>query len=57
MPPSKLCLYRGWAVTYDAERPVTGRWRAEWHGVGMNAATKEALLRMIDTRMADQRRW
>lgn len=45
-------MYRGWKITDHGEgyHPVTGRWRAERHGVGMGANTEEMLLRMIDNR-------
>lgn len=41
--------YRGWKITYNRYRPVTGVWRAERHGVGMNAGNLAQLKRMIDT--------
>lgn len=44
-------MYRGWKITYDRYRPVTGVWRAEKHGVGMCAGNLAQLHRMIDTRV------
>ena len=44
--------YKGWRI-YDNGpdyHPVTGRWRAVRHGVGMGHPTWEGLRRMIDTR-------
>ena len=52
MSPTNHGAYKGWAIDYDVRRPVTGTWRAERHGVGMCAGTKEALYRMIDTKVA-----
>ena len=44
-------IYRGWKITYDRNRPVTGTWRAEKHGVGVCAGNLAQLHRMIDTRV------
>ena len=49
-PKAAPDAYRGWAISYSAARPVTGQWRAERFGVGMCAGTRDALIRMIDTR-------
>lgn len=45
-----LGLYKGWRVTYDKTRPVTGTWRAERFGVGVCNNSEESLLRMIDVK-------
>ena len=50
-------FYRGWYVTYDSTRPVTGRWRAERFGVGMCNNSKESLIRMIDVKSKEQQKW
>lgn len=47
--------YRGWHTTYSEARPVTGRWRAERFGVGLSAGSRDALLRMIDQKVEEQR--
>jgi hypothetical protein len=49
LPP----VYRGWTYGYDAGAPVTGRWRATRHGVGVCASTEEALKRLIDFKVAE----
>lgn len=46
--------YRGWDIWHDRFQPVTGQWRAMRFGVGMCAGTKEALHRMIDSRIAEK---
>jgi hypothetical protein len=46
--------YKGWKITYSANRPVTGTWRAERHGVGMCAGTREALQRMVDAKVSER---
>jgi hypothetical protein len=48
--------YRGWSISFSDARPVTGKWRAERHGVGMGAGTEDALYRMIDAKVADKGR-
>lgn len=52
MAPTNHGSYKGWSIDYDVRRPVTGTWRAERYGIGMCAGTKEALYRMIDTKVA-----
>ena len=49
-----LGLYRGWHVTYDGTRPVTGTWRAERFGVGMCNNFMHGLLRMIDYKVTEK---
>ena len=50
---SKSYMYRGYAVTFNRTRPVTGQWRAERFGVGMCAGSEDALRRMVDQKLAD----
>jgi len=45
--------YRGWKITYDEGRPITGRYEAESFGVGLSAGSLDALKRMVDTRIRD----
>ncbi len=47
--------HKGWEINYNPSRPVTGVWRAERFGVGMCAGTFDALIRMIDTKIAEER--
>lgn len=47
--------YRGWDYYFNADAPVTGRWRATRFGVGMCAGDELALRRMIDQKIEDQR--
>lgn len=49
----KFRTYRGYEITFNRDRPATGRWRGERFGVGMCAGTEEALFKMIDTRIAE----
>jgi len=49
-------FYRGWYITYDPTRPVTGTWHAERFGVGMGNNSKESLVRMIDTKIKEQQK-
>jgi hypothetical protein len=44
-------VHKGWACGYDASRPVTGRWYATRHGVGMNAGLRRELVNMIDLKV------
>jgi hypothetical protein len=47
--------YRGWHyVDQGPNAPVTGRWRAQRHGVGMCANNEALLKRMIDTRVNEE---
>lgn len=50
--------YAGWKI-YDngPYAPVTGRFSAERFGVTMCANTQELLIRMIETRIKDERRY
>ncbi len=41
--------YRGWEIFYFPRGAQ--HWRAEQHGVGMCASSKDALKRMIDAKM------
>lgn len=47
-------VYCRWTVRYQPEAPVTGRWRATRHGVGMCANTITLLARMIDQKHAEE---
>lgn len=49
--------HRGWAIGYNPDAPATGRWCAMRHGVAMCAGTREALVRMVDQRIADDAAW
>lgn len=46
-----MFIYKGFTITYDRNRPVTGTWRAECFGVGMCNSSKESILRMVDTKV------
>lgn len=46
--------HKGWLISYNELRPVTGRWKAEKQGVSMCAGTREALVNMIDARSQDK---
>lgn len=48
-----MLVYRGWEITYNDRRPVTGVFVAESHGVAMSAGTRDAIFRMIDQRIKD----
>jgi len=47
--------YRGWRISYEPSRPITGQWRAVRHGVGMCHNSEEAIKRMIDQKVLDAR--
>lgn len=40
--------YRGWKITFDSNRPVTGLWRAEKAGVGVCHNSYEAVKHLVD---------
>jgi len=48
--------YRGWKITYNINRPVTGKYVAERHGVEICAASRVAIERMVDARI-DECAW
>jgi hypothetical protein len=50
--------YRGWTLTDHGPHahPVTGRHRANRHGVSMGHPTREGLLRMIDAKVDEEER-
>jgi len=48
-----MLAYRGWEITYNDRRPVTGVFEAESHGVTMSAGTRAAIFQMIDQRIKD----
>lgn len=50
-----MAYYRGWEISFNDSLPVTGKWRAERFGVGMCAGTEAAILRMIDTKTAEEK--
>lgn len=54
-----LNVHKGWHVTGDRAAPVTGRWKASRHGIGMCAGSYEELVDMIDRRVAEEwrERW
>ena len=43
--------YRGWHITYSKNRPVTGRYVAESHGVELCAASRVTIERLVDQRI------
>lgn len=47
-------VYRGWRITYDPLRPVTGTWRAARYGVGMCNNSEESIRRMVDTKVEEK---
>jgi hypothetical protein len=49
-----FCRYKGWRVTYSANAPVTGRWKATKYGISMCHTTEEGLKRMIDVNLHDK---
>ena len=51
----KTAQYKGWTIRRDDDAPVTGRWRADRHGVGMCNNTVERIIRMVDVRDAEAR--
>jgi len=44
-------FYRGWAIYYSANAPITGKFGAERFGVHMCANTEELLITMINQRI------
>lgn len=42
--------HKGWVITFNRNRPVTGAWRAEKFGVGMCNNSRESLVKMIDVK-------
>lgn len=49
-------IYRGYTIEHHPSGPATGTWVAHRLGVGLCASTKEALMRMIDTRITSAQR-
>lgn len=49
-----LNVHRGWHVFVDRAAPLSGRFKANRHGVGMCAGSPAALIRMIDRRVHDE---
>ena len=47
-------VYRGWRITYDPLRQVTGTWRADRYGVGMCNNSEEFIRRMVDTKVEEK---
>ncbi len=47
--------HSGWEIGYGGTGAAC--WRALRYGVGMRANTREALVRMIDQRVADELAW
>jgi len=50
----KSTNYKGWVITFDPTRPVTGKYRATRFGVGLGAGTFDAVCRMIDAKIREQ---
>ena len=46
--------YYGWRISFNPFLPATGQWRAEKHGVGMCADSRDALYTMIEQRFKDE---
>lgn len=36
-----MYFYKGWIISYGANRPITGAWKAEKHGVEWMVDLKE----------------
>jgi hypothetical protein len=51
-----MTLHRGWTYGMVSNAPITGRWHASRHGVGMCNSTEEGLRRMIDARTYEEQR-
>jgi hypothetical protein len=49
-----LNVHRGWHVFVDRAAPLSGRFKANRHGVGMCAGSPAALIRMIDRRVYEE---
>lgn len=48
MAIAKRINYKGWIITYDRDRPITGQWRGERYGVGVSNNSLEAVKKQID---------
>lgn len=46
--------YKGWRITFDSKRPVTGTWRADRFGVGMCNNSRESIQRMVDVKAKEK---
>jgi hypothetical protein len=55
---NKRYMHNGWYIKDMGYgyHPITGRWRASRHGVGMGANTERMLLRMIAKKLDDKRK-
>lgn len=47
--------HRGWKIGYGGAGSAS--WRAVRYGVGVRANTREALVRLIDQKIADDANW
>jgi hypothetical protein len=36
-------VYRGWNISYSSQRPVTGVYAAELHGVELSGGSRDAI--------------
>ncbi len=45
---NKVTTYKGWLIDYNANAPITGKFRAVKMGVSICGNTKALLMRMID---------
>lgn len=46
-------LYKGWQISWDSRRPLTGQFEAESKGVRMSAASEQAIRRLVDVRVKE----
>lgn len=51
-----MTVYRGWHIHEAVAGPVTGRWRAQQHGVRIGAPDRATLERMIDFKISERKR-
>jgi hypothetical protein len=51
MKTKKEINYRGWKITFNENRPVTGVYVAERWGVMVNNSTLEGVKNLVDSRI------
>ena len=54
--PQSATRHNGWDTWYHGPHPATGKWRASRFGVEMGAGSFQELIKMIDARVAEERR-